>query len=84
MSETDYEWAQKLQTENDRLTKLLDAKRQNFLKEYSTEWEHDVNDGKVMCHHKMIGGVLCRWWGDGPEPKGVAVINAIEAIIKAK
>ena len=48
----------------------------NVLKNVSSEWDHEKNDNCVMTHHKMVEGVLCRWWGDGPEPKGVAIIDA--------
>jgi hypothetical protein len=29
----------------------------------------------VTCHSRVIGGVLCRWWGDGDIPVGVEIIN---------
>lgn len=75
---------EELEAENKRLKEKLQAKRSNFLKHYSTEWDHSLNDDKVMCHHKMVEGVLCRWWGDGPEPDGVALIDSIaQAALKA-
>lgn len=30
----------------------------------------------VTCHTRVIGGVLCRWWGDGPQPTGVEILDA--------
>ncbi len=30
----------------------------------------------IPCHSRLVGGVLCRWWGDGPTPAGVALIDA--------
>ena len=29
----------------------------------------------VTEHSLVVGGVLCRWWGDGEPPEGVAAIN---------
>jgi hypothetical protein len=29
----------------------------------------------VAEHSRVVGGVLCRWWGDGPAPAGVAMID---------
>lgn len=51
----------------------------NVLREVSSEWHTDINDNAVTCHSRMIEGVLCRWWGDGPTPKGVAMIDAAQA-----
>lgn len=50
--------------------------RENILREVSSEWDTTMNTNEVTCHSRMIEGVLCRWWGDGPTPKGVAVIDA--------
>lgn len=67
----------KLQAENKRLKK----ENPNFLREVSSEWETTMNDDSVTCHDRMVGGVLCRWWGDGETPEGVAVIDsACEAL----
>lgn len=38
-------------------------------------WYITKNDGEVTCHTRIIGGVLCRWWGDGQPPVGVAILN---------
>lgn len=43
-------------------------------------YTHDGVDGQprvVTCHSKIIGGVLCRWWGDGPQPEGVAMLDSL-------
>lgn len=47
----------------------------NVLQEVSSEWETTKNAGEVTCHSRMIEGVLCRWWGDGPAPAGVDTID---------
>lgn len=47
-----------------------------ILKDETTEWQTDKADGQVTCHSRMVDGVLCRWWGDGPPPKGVIAIDA--------
>jgi len=48
----------------------------NILKDVDSEWDTEKSDNIVTCHYRMIGGVLCRWWGDGPEPSGVKKIDA--------
>lgn len=48
----------------------------NILKDVDSDWDTEKNEGAVTCHSRMIGGVLCRWWGDGPEPSGIVKINA--------
>lgn len=47
-----------------------------ILKEVSSEWETTKNDNEVPCHSRMVEGVLCRWWGDGPAPRGVAILDS--------
>ncbi len=59
------------------LERKLEEKHNNILKHYSTEWDHEINEGAVMVHHNMVEGVLCRWWGDDGEPDGVALIDKI-------
>ena len=46
----------------------------NVLKTVTSEWDHTHNPGEVACHSRMVGGVLCRWWGN-ETPPGVALIN---------
>lgn len=48
----------------------------NVLRNVSSEWKTEKNDAAVTVHHRMVDGVLCRWWGDGPTPPGVAKIDA--------
>ena len=40
----------------------------------SALWEHRKEEGEVPCHTRVIGGILCRWWGDNP-PSGVAMLD---------
>ena len=47
----------------------------NLLKEITSGWETEKSEGAVTVHHRMVGGVLCRWWGDGQPPEGVALID---------
>jgi hypothetical protein len=47
----------------------------NILKEVTTEWVTEREAGKITCHTRMIGGVLCRWWGDGPPPPGARALT---------
>lgn len=64
------------------LAKLRQPSENNVLKEVTSDWYITTeNNGyaTVPCHSRMIEGVLCRWWGDGPVPKGVALINAAVA-----
>lgn len=42
----------------------------------TTRWDTFKNPPAETIHSRMVGGVLCRWWGDGPEPAGVALIDA--------
>lgn len=37
-------------------------------------WTHRRCEGEVGENSKMIGGVLCRWWGT-EEPEGVKTLN---------
>ncbi len=39
-------------------------------------WEREAGPGLVTCNSRVVGGVLCRWWGDGAVPDGVALIDA--------
>lgn len=41
----------------------------------ASPWEHTANPGEVPCHSRLVGGVLCRWWGS-EEPEGVQSIDA--------
>lgn len=43
-------------------------------------WDVFVNPPAVTVNTRDVGGVLCRWWGDGPAPAGVAMIDAAAAI----
>ena len=52
----------------------LREQRKNVLREVSSEWDTTMNDNET-CHSRMIGGVLCRWWGDGSTPEGVKWID---------
>ena len=57
----------------------FEKKPQNFLKDVDSEWDVTHGENEVTCHSRMVGGVLCRWWGDGSDPSGVRFINeAIE------
>lgn len=40
------------------------------------KWYAFVNPPAVTINTRQVGGVLCRWWGDGPAPAGVALIDA--------
>lgn len=40
-------------------------------------WERHEEEKVVTCHSRMVGGVLCRWWGDSQDPPGVAMINSL-------
>lgn len=57
--------------------------RPNLLRDESSAWEIQRQDSEgnpvVTCHTRMIGGVLCRWWGDGPAPSGVDLIDRASA-----
>lgn len=48
---------------------------ERVLKDVTTEWVADENAGTVKTHSRMVDGVLCRWWGAGPAPAGVAKID---------
>lgn len=39
-------------------------------------WHVFANPPAATIHTRLVGGVLCRWWGDGPVPPGVALIDA--------
>lgn len=43
----------------------------------SQGWIAERDPGTVPCHSRVIGGVLCRWWGDTPPP-GVARLDTLE------
>lgn len=43
-------------------------------------WEYEAGPGEVTCHSRVIAGVLCRWWGEGAAPRGVAVIDQAAAL----
>lgn len=74
--------------DNERLMKSLNAEvnghepklsrpaYDNLLKPVTSEWATEKNDMQMTVHHRMVEGVLCRWWGDGPTPDGVALIDA--------
>ena len=53
---------------------LAESEEPNILKIVTSEWQHDIEPGKVDCHSRMIGGVLFRWWGK-QIPPGVARID---------
>lgn len=53
----------------------------NVLKHVTSEWDTTKNDVEVTTHHRMVEGVLCRWWGDGPTPDGVALIDRAVALM---
>lgn len=40
------------------------------------QWHAFVNPPALTVNTRNVGGVLCRWWGDGPAPEGVAMIDA--------
>lgn len=65
----------------DSLCDAPPAERANILREVSSEWDTEQNDNAVTVHHRMVAGVLCRWWGDGPTPKGVALIDTAAAAL---
>lgn len=56
----------------------------NFLKEQTTDWQTDIGPNQVTCHSRVIGGVLCRWWGNGPEPEGVAILDKLTTTLSPK
>ena len=39
-------------------------------------WHTESSEGIVTCHSRVIGGVLCRWWGD-IAPAGVAMLDEV-------
>lgn len=39
-------------------------------------WEAHKVAGEATVHSVVIGGILCRWWGD-TEPEGVSLLNNI-------
>jgi len=42
------------------------------------EWEIDRGERQVTCHSLVIGGVLCRWWGeDNEKPPGADLLAAL-------
>lgn len=45
----------------------------------ASAWHTFVNPPAITIHTRDVGGVLCRWWGDGPVPAGVAMIDAAAA-----
>lgn len=47
----------------------------------TSEWHTFVNPPAMTIHTRDVGGVLCRWWGDGPVPAGVALIDAAAAAV---
>lgn len=51
--------------------KLLDATDPN--------WTVTIGKGEINCHSKNIGGVLCRWWGNGEPPSGVKSLEEIKS-----
>ena len=74
------EHAEGLERQRDEL-----AEKKNILRNVSSEWRTTMADNQVTCHDRMVEGVLCRWWGDGPTPPGVAVIdNALLAKIEGE
>lgn len=45
------------------------------MSEQDTPWEKTGGtNGEIVCYSRVVGGVLCRYWGDGP-PSGVVRIN---------
>jgi hypothetical protein len=46
------------------------------LQDVTTGWQTQTNEGTVPTHSRMVDGVLCRWWGEGAPPAGVALIDA--------
>lgn len=46
----------------------------------ANSWHVFVNPPAMTVHTRDVGGVLCRWWGDGPVPAGVALIDAAAAL----
>jgi ribA/ribD-fused uncharacterized protein len=52
--------------------------RGNLLRDETSQWEVQTeSEGNpcVPCHARVVGGVLCRWWGDGNPPSGVELID---------
>lgn len=53
--------------------------RPKLLREETSQWEIETKDdegrGVYTCHARVVGGVLCRWWGDGAPPPGAAAID---------
>lgn len=63
---------------------LLSKSPANILRNVSSEWSTTAAKGEVTCHTRMVGGVLCRWWGGGPTPPGVRQIDkAIDIAVSA-
>lgn len=42
-------------------------------------WEVE-GEGRAACHSLVIGGVLCRWWGE-EEPPGHKLLEALAAFV---
>ena len=55
------------------LTELQSLRSQAGVIEASA-WETHKVAGEAAVHSMVIGGVLCRWWGD-TEPEGVSLLN---------
>lgn len=49
----------------------------NFLTNDTTDWKSERGHGAIACHTRVIGGVLCRWWGE-EEPRGVRILDRAE------
>lgn len=51
----------------------------NLLRDETAKWEVQKTDCDgnpvVTCHTRVVGGVLCRWWGDEAPPSGVEAID---------
>jgi hypothetical protein len=59
------------------------ARRSNFSDPHLNRgWETDTSENGAKCHSIVIGGILCRWWGD-EEPPGVSLLNAAASATQA-
>lgn len=46
------------------------------------KWQTETGDDQVTCHSLVIGGVLCRWWGE-VEPEGARLLSAAPELLEA-
>jgi hypothetical protein len=73
-----YEAEKLIAVQQERITHEPRA-RPNLLRDETSAWEVQTQDSEgnpvVTCHTRVVGGVLCRWWGDDAPPSGVEAID---------